>query len=104
MVLAGKLSRVGPLKYTPSGIAVQEIVVATQQTHLETVNMGYFEVVLVGDLAEQLGKKLKVAQEIEVKGTLWNRSYKNRQGVQLKETKILANEIGEKNGRENQTI
>jgi len=104
VLLTGKLSRVGPVKYTPSGIPIQEIVVAVQQTHLEKANMGYFEVLLSGALAEQVGSKLKIGKEVEVSGALWSREYRNRQGVQLKETKILANQIGETHGRENKTI
>lgn len=80
-----------------------EVVVAVKQTHLDKTNMGYFELVLSNEVAEKWAPKLKIGKQIEVTGTLWSRTFKNRQGTQIQETKILANQIGEKNGREDYT-
>ena len=95
--LVGKVSQVGSLRYTPSGVPVGEVVIAVKQSHLELTNMGYFDVVLSGELAELWFSRLKVGLNLEVSGQLWSRSFRNRQGVSEKETKVLAsvlNEIG----------
>lgn len=93
--LSGKVSQVGSLKYTPSGVPVGEVTVAVKQTHLELTNMGYFDVVLSGELAERWFSRLKIGISLEIVGQLWSRTYKNRQGVSLKETKVLASDLNE---------
>jgi single-stranded DNA-binding protein len=93
--LVGKVSQVGLLRYTPSGVPVGEVVIAVKQSHLELTNMGYFDVVLSGELAEQWFSRLKVGLNLEISGQLWSRNFRNRQGVSQKETKILASVLNE---------
>lgn len=95
VVLAGKVSKVRDLKYTPSGTCVGELVLAVQQAHLEKPSMGYFEIVLTGDLARESLSEMKIGDFIQVSGKLWSRSYKNRQGDLVTETKVLADEVKE---------
>lgn len=100
--LAGKVSRVGRLAYTPSGIALAEFTLAVAQKTPQKNSMGYFEIVLMAALAEELAPQLKIGKQISVKGNLWGRKYKDRQGNQVSETKILASELGGDLGRQSQ--
>jgi len=93
VVLAGKVSKIHGLKYTPAGICVGELVLAVQQAYLDKASVGYFDVVASGNLAQLKLAQLKIGSVVEVVGKLWCRSYKNRQGVLLNETKIIAEEI-----------
>lgn len=93
--LVGKVSQVGSLRYTPSGVPVGEFVLAVKQSHLELTNMGYFDVVVAGELAERWFTRLKVGAGLDVTGQLWSRTYRNRQGVSQKETKVLASALNE---------
>jgi len=102
--LSGKVSRVSPLRYAPAGTPISEFIVAVQQSHLEVTNMGYFEVVLTGDMAEKWSRELKIGMWVDVKGELWSRAFLNRQGTKINETKVLAKEIGGTLGRENKKI
>jgi len=86
---------VGTLRYSPSGIPIGEIALAVKQSHLELTNMGYFDVVLMGDLAQHWFSRLRVGLTLEICGQLWSRAYKNRQGISLKETKVLARSLNE---------
>lgn len=87
--LKGKVSRLGSLKYTPSGVAVWEFTLAVPQTYFEKNSIGYFEVLLHGKYAEEQSSKLRVGQGISAEGNLWSRNYKNRQGLRLTEVKLV---------------
>ncbi|MEZ4750758.1 MAG: single-stranded DNA-binding protein [Bdellovibrionota bacterium] len=90
--IQGKISRKIPLKYTPTGLPIAELVVAAPQTFLGKDSMGHFEVLLSGDLAEGVAA-LRIGNRIEVEGTLWTRSFKDRKGNKVQETKIIAKAI-----------
>lgn len=96
MLLSGKVSRVGRLEYTPSGAPMGELELAVPQAHLEKTEMGYFEIVLLGPLAEHWIPQLKIGYLLEVQGKLWSRKFKNRQGTPVKETKVIANQLVKK--------
>jgi single-stranded DNA-binding protein len=103
--LTGKISRVGILKYTPSGIPLVELTIAVPQTYLEKKTMGYFSLLCEGEVAESVSGKLKVGQKISVQGSLWTRQYKNRQDMRVTEFHIVAKEVGmEKRGEKNEKI
>lgn len=92
--LAGKVSRIARLSYTPSGVALAQFTLAAPQRTPQKDAMGYFEIVLMGELAEGLAPTLKIGKTVSVEGTLWHRRYKDRQGNPINETKILASQIG----------
>lgn len=102
--LTGKVSKVGPLQYAPSGTPIAELIIAVQQTHLEKTNVGYFEVVLSSELAEKWSRDLKIGMVVDIEGSLWSRTFLNRQGIKISETKVLAKQIGGNLGRENKKI
>lgn len=93
VVLAGKVSKVRDAKYTPSGVCVREVLLAVPQTPLEKPSIGYFEIVFTGDFAQQGLDGIKIGDSIEVSGSLWSRSYKNREGTSLNETKVMADSL-----------
>ena len=90
--IQGKISRKIPLKYTPTGLPIAELVVAAPQTFLVRDSMGHFEVVLSGELAESVAT-FRIGNRVEIDGTLWTRSFKDRKGNKVQETKIIAKAI-----------
>ena len=93
ITLAGKVSRVKALKYTPSGVATIQFTLAVCQKLLDKGSMGYFEVLVFGELAENKAKMIKIGKEVSVTGQLWGRTYRNRQGLRLTETKVIAEDF-----------
>jgi len=89
----GKVSRSHGLKYTPTGTAVCEFTVAVPQKYFGKASIGYFEAAIFGDVALELAPKLKIGKKIGLKGSLWTRTFKNRQGVKVSETKILVESV-----------
>lgn len=55
--------------------------------------MGYFEVTFFGSLAEDIAPSIRIGRVIDISGTLWTRSYKDRGGQRVKETRILVEAI-----------
>jgi single-stranded DNA-binding protein len=92
-VINGKVSRLGKLSYTPGGIAVLEITLAAPQLSFDKESVGYFEVLICGNLAEGVGPKLRVGQRVQLAGALWSRTFKDRQSNRVNETKIIAHSI-----------
>lgn len=91
--LSGKVSRQTQLRYTPAGFPVKEFTLAFHQAFLESTNMGYIDVVLSGDPAEAFSKMIRVGAELSVVGKIWTRQYKSRQGVMMREVKVVAEKI-----------
>ena len=91
--LKGKVSRKGYLKYTPAGTAVYNFTLAVQQGYLTTKNVGYFSVILIGELAKAFEVMCRVGKKFQLSGKLWDRKYRNRQGRLVSEVSIIANEI-----------
>lgn len=89
VALVGKVSRVGQLKYSPSGKPSLDFTVAVPQRVLDADSMGYIEAVLFGDSAEDTAQVLKVGRRVSVKGQLWGRNYRNRQGDKVSEIKVI---------------
>lgn len=87
--LVGKVSRVGQLKYSPTGVASVEFTLAVPQKVLEVESVGYFEVVLFGPPAEDSAGTIRIGKKLSVRGHLWGRSYRNRQGGKVVETKVI---------------
>ncbi len=93
--LTGKVSRKGSLKYTPSGVAVCDFTFAVRQNHFDKASTGYFEVQVLGKSAEDRAADLKIGKKLRLSGSLWARSFKDRQGRLVNETKVLAENIQE---------
>lgn len=91
--LRGKVSRVSPLKYTPFGTAICEFTIATRQEYLDKKSVGYFDVILIGKVAEERQTELRTGKQVVVGGALWSRSFRDRKGNKVCETKVIANSI-----------
>lgn len=87
--LVGKVSRVGRLQYSPTGVPSVEFTLAVPQKVLEVDSVGYFEVVLFGPVAEDSAQTIRIGKKLSVRGQLWGRSYRNRQGGKVVETKVI---------------
>jgi single-strand DNA-binding protein len=93
--VTGKVSRAAGLKYTPAGVAVCDFTVAVLQKYFGKSSMGYFEAMLTGENAENLSSQLKIGKTLKLTGTLWSRTFKDRNGRKVNETKILVDAIEE---------
>lgn len=92
--LVGKVSRLRSLRYAPSGKAVLELTLAVNQRGVEKASVGYFELLITDVLAEQVAAEMRVGQVMEITGSLWNRRYRDRAGIQKEEMKIIVQTIG----------
>ena len=106
VVLTGKVSKTHGLKYTPAGEAICEFTLAVPQRYYEKNNIGYFEIVLMGQAAEDSSAQLKIGKTLFLTGTLWTRTYTNRQGNKVNETKIVIENLGpdRPTGRKNEKV
>lgn len=91
--LEGKITRRGSLKYTPGGTAICEFTIAVPQKCFERKSMGQLEIMMIGNTAEECAPILTVGKRLSLQGSLWTRSFMDRKGVLVKETKILAESI-----------
>lgn len=83
------MNRVGTLKYTPSGVAVRDCQLAVNQNAFGKESVGYFDLILFADIAEKPTPVLKVGAALDVEGTLWSRTYRNRKGAKVTEVKVI---------------
>ena len=68
--LAGKISRVGQLQYSPSGLALLEFTLAVGQEAYSKESVGYYEVVVSDRLAEDLKGQLKIGMTVNIQTRL----------------------------------
>jgi single-stranded DNA-binding protein len=65
--------------------------------------IGYFEIVVEGEQAEQWGTRIKIGRQVSIRGSLWARSFRDREGNRIHETKVILDLFkegyDEKNGR-----
>jgi single-strand DNA-binding protein len=92
--LTGKVTRVGVLKYTPSGVPVADFTLAVSQRQFDRDSIGYFDALLFGDLAEGAHSSLRIGKVLSLTGSLWSRAYRDRKGIKVSETKIIVQSIG----------
>jgi len=91
--LVGKISRLSPLKYTPSGVAVREVVLAVPQESFGKKGVGYYAVFFAGESAEVHAQKFRIGSKLDITGSLWSREYKNRRGDKVSEIKVIAQQV-----------
>lgn len=92
--LAGKISRVGQLKYSPSGLAILEFSLAVDQQAYSKASVGYYQIVVTASQAEDLKGKLKIGMKLSLTGSLYQRSYTSRSGVKVDEVKVILETLG----------
>ena len=91
--IQGKISKVSPLRYTPTGLPLLEVVVAVPQEFLGEPSVGYFDVMFTRDEALNLAKQLKIGRKVGIEGSLWSRKFKDRSGTWVIERKVIASEL-----------
>ena len=92
--LAGKISRVGLLKYSPSGLALLEFTLAVGQEAYSKTSMGYYQVVVSDRHAEDLKEKLKIGMHVSIEGRLYQRAYTSSSGNKVDEVKVILENFG----------
>lgn len=92
--LAGKVSRVGQLKYSPSGLALLEFTLAVEQRAYSKNSVGYYQVVVTEGQAEDLKGRLKIGMKLSLEGSLYQRSYTSRSGSKVEEVKVILETLG----------
>lgn len=92
--LAGKISRVGQLAYSPSGLALLEFTLAVSQEAYSKSSIGYYQVVISDSQAEDLKGKLKIGMNVTVEGRLYQRAYTNKSGNRVEEIKVILENFG----------
>jgi len=55
--------------------------------------MGYFNVMAEGTEAQELSTFVRIGKRLDLEGRLWTRTYRNRQGMEIKETKVLFEQL-----------
>lgn len=91
--ISGKISKVSPLRFTPTGLPLLEVIVAVPQEFLGESSIGYFDVMFTRDEALNLSKQLKIGRKVGIEGSLWSRRYKDRTGTWITERKVIAFEL-----------
>jgi single-strand DNA-binding protein len=95
--LIGRLGADPELKFTPKGIAVAKLSVATTEStgfgedRKETTE--WHSVVVWRGRAEACAKEMRKGDEISIVGKLTSRSYKNKDDVNVKVTEVVATDI-----------
>lgn len=86
----GKVSKLSPIRYTPNGLPILEVVLAVGQRFLGESSVGYLEVIFGNDMAVEMSSQLRVGQVVSVKGQIWSRRFRDRSGKLVTEKKVVA--------------
>lgn len=96
VILVGNLGQDPELRYTPNGIAVCTLRMATSESYTDRASgervttTEWHNVVLWRGLAETAGKYLKSGSQVYVEGKLKTRNWQDQQGQQRYTTEVVA--------------
>lgn len=98
VILLGNLGRDPELKYTPSGSAVANFTIATNETWKDKEGQKqehteWHRVVVWGKLAEICGEYLHKGRQVYIEGSIRTRTYKDREGTEKSVTEIKADNM-----------
>jgi single-strand DNA-binding protein len=93
-ILTGRLGSDVVLRYTGTGKAVTDLNLAVSSGFGENKKTDWFSVTLWGGLAERAQKTLQKGSQVTVTGRLAVEKYKNKEGVEITKTKVVANSLG----------
>ena len=96
VILVGNLTRDPELSETPSGIAVCRFSIAVSRDYANSDgsrDTDFFNVTVWRGRAENCGKYLKKGNKVAVVGSLQNRSYEDKDGIERNVTDVVANEV-----------
>ncbi len=94
--LIGNLTRDPELNETPSGVAVCRFSIAVNRSYANEEGeriADYFNITVWRGQAENCGKFLKKGSKVAIVGSLQNRTYEDKDGVERKVTDIIASEV-----------
>lgn len=110
VILVGNLGQQPELRYTPNGIAVCSLRMATSESYTDRASgervttTEWHNVVLWRGLAETAGKYLKTGSQVYIEGKLKTRQWQDQQGANRYTTEVVADVmqlLGPAPGREN---
>lgn len=110
VILVGNLGQQPELRYTPSGIAVCSLRMATSESYTDRASgervttTEWHNVVLWRGLAETAGKYLKTGSQVFIEGKLKTRQWQDQQGQNRYTTEVVADVmqlLGPAPGRDN---
>lgn len=110
VILVGNLGQNPELRYTPNGIAVCTLRIATSESYTDRAsgeritNTEWHNVVLWRGLAETAGKYLKTGSQCYLEGKLKTRQWQDQQGQNRYTTEVVADVmqlLGPAPGRDN---
>ena len=96
VILVGNLGQNPELRYTPNGIAVCTLRIATSESYTDRAsgeritNTEWHNVVLWRGLAETAGKYLKTGSQCYIEGKLKTRQWQDQQGQNRYTTEVVA--------------
>jgi single-strand DNA-binding protein len=98
VILIGNLGRDPELRYTPSGAAVANFTLATNESWTDKdgntqEHTEWHRIVAWNRLAEICGEYLKKGSQIYVEGRVRTRSWEDKDGVKRYVTEVIAREI-----------
>jgi len=99
VILVGNLGRDPEVRYTPSGQAVANFTVATNEAWTDKAGQKqerteWHRVVVWGKSAENCGEYLSKGRQVFVEGRLQTREWTNKEGAKQYTTEIVANPVG----------
>lgn len=110
VILVGNLGQQPELRYTPNGIAVCSLRMATSESYTDRASgervttTEWHNVVLWRGLAETAGKYLKTGSQVYIEGKLKTRQWQDQQGQNRYTTEVVADVmqlLGPAPGRDN---
>lgn len=96
VILVGNLGQNPELRYTPNGVAVCSLRMATSESYTDRAsgeritNTEWHNVVLWRGLAETAGKYLKTGSQCYIEGKLKTRQWQDQQGQNRYTTEVVA--------------
>lgn len=110
-ILIGHLGRDPEIRYSPSGVAIANVNIATTESWKDK-NTGeqqekteWHRLVFFGRLAEVVGEYLKKGSQVYIEGRLQTRKWQDKEGNDRWTTEIVANDmqmLGGSGGSKNQ--
>jgi single-strand DNA-binding protein len=99
VILIGNLGRDPEVRYTPSGQAVANFTVATNEAWTDKAGQKqerteWHRVVVWGKAAENCGEYLSKGRQVYVEGRLQTREWTNKEGAKQFTTEVVANPVG----------
>jgi single-strand DNA-binding protein len=99
VILVGNLGRDPEVRYTPSGQAVANFTVATNEAWTDKAGQKqerteWHRVVVWGKTAENCGEYLSKGRQVYIEGRLQTREWTNKEGAKQFTTEVVANPAG----------